>query len=280
MFAGCATRSTAGSSRTSARSGAACAGGPKGCASFSPGTTALQPSRTRRSASAESRTRAHRLTSSYAAGRLVTCMPSSRTSRVRGSRRSWRSTSATWRRRRRTPDARARHGPSRPASTSRPATTPGGRPSVRRAVAAAVALKPPTLGFPVDCLDAGTAFAASPEKAEGAGAGFLEKKKAALRECVLLKPGSTVLELFAEARRVGACGNCELVRSETSDGAGEAKDAAQGRARGRDPGGSGQVLREQEGQVAREEVGDTCASRGEGIGYVEARFGILSFTVS
>jgi hypothetical protein len=26
--------------------------------------------------------------------------------------------------------------------------------------------------------------------------------------------------------------------------------------------------------VAREEVGDTCASRGEGIGYVEARFGI------
>ena len=92
--------------------------------------------------------------------------------------------------------------------------------SVRRAVAAAVALKPPTLGFPVDCLDAGTAFAASPEKAEGAGAGFLEKKKAALRECVLLKPGSTVLELFAEARRVGACGNGELVRSETSDGAG------------------------------------------------------------
>ena len=92
--------------------------------------------------------------------------------------------------------------------------------SVRRAVAAAVALKPPTLGFPVDCLDAGTAFAASPEKAEGAGAGFLGKKKAALRECVLLKPGSTVLELFAEARRVGACGNGELVRSETSDGAG------------------------------------------------------------
>ena len=92
--------------------------------------------------------------------------------------------------------------------------------SVRRAVAAAVALKPPTLGFPVDCLDAGTAFAASPEKAEGAGAGFLGKKKAALRECVLLKPGSTVLELFAEARRVSACGNGELVRSETSDGAG------------------------------------------------------------
>ena len=91
--------------------------------------------------------------------------------------------------------------------------------SVRRAVAAAVALKPPTLGFPVACLDAGTAFAASPEL-EGAGAGFLEKKKAALRECVLLKPGSTVEDLFAEARRMGACGNGELVRSETSDGAG------------------------------------------------------------
>ena len=40
---------------------------------------------------------------------------------------------------------------------------------------------------------------------------------------MLLKPGSTVLELFAEARRVGACGNGELVRSETSDGRREAR---------------------------------------------------------
>ena len=122
--------------------------------------------------------------------------------------------------------------------------------SVRRAVAAAVALKPPTLGFPVDCLDAGTAFAASPEKAEGAGAGFLEKKKAALRECVLLKPGSTVLELFAEARRMGACGNGELVRSETSDGAGRRRTLRRDEPVAAIPGG-GQVLREQEGQVAR-----------------------------
>jgi hypothetical protein len=36
----------------------------------------------------------------------------------------------------------------------------------------------------------------------------------------LLKPGSTVEDFFLEARRIGACGNGELVRSETSDSAG------------------------------------------------------------
>ena len=93
--------------------------------------------------------------------------------------------------------------------------------SVRRAVAAAVALKPPTLGFPVDCLDAGTAFAASPEKAEGAGAGFLEKKKESRPARV--RAAEAGIHGFGIVRRgasVGACGNGELVRSETSDGAG------------------------------------------------------------
>ena len=83
--------------------------------------------------------------------------------------------------------------------------------SVRRAVAAAIALKPPVLGFPVDCLDTGTRLGLDLPQRE---------KKASLRECVLLKPGSTVEDFFAEARRTGACGNGELVRSETSDGAG------------------------------------------------------------
>ena len=83
--------------------------------------------------------------------------------------------------------------------------------SVRRAVAAAIALNPPLLGFPVDCLDTGTSLGLE---------GPRRDEKASLRECVLLKPGSTVEDFFAEARRTGACGNGELVRSETSDGAG------------------------------------------------------------
>ena len=106
--------------------------------------------------------------------------------------------------------------------------------SVRRAVAAAIALKPPTLGFPVDCLDTGVSSRVSGVHASLGGStddvvaggekkNGSEKTKTlggSLRECVLLKPGSTVEDFFEEARRIGACGNGELVRSETSDGAG------------------------------------------------------------
>jgi hypothetical protein len=106
--------------------------------------------------------------------------------------------------------------------------------SVRRAVAAAIALKPPIMGFPVDCLDTGVAesrgsgvqlasLGGSTEDVitEWREKDFREKTKTrkdgSLRSCVLLKPGSTVEDFFDEARRIGLCGNGELVRSETSD---------------------------------------------------------------
>jgi hypothetical protein len=110
--------------------------------------------------------------------------------------------------------------------------------SVRRAVAAAIALKPPIMGFPVDCLDTGVAESRGSGVQLASLGGSTEdvitewrekdfrektktqKKDGSLRECVLLKPGSTVLDFFDEARRLGACGNGELVRSETSDVAG------------------------------------------------------------
>ena len=107
--------------------------------------------------------------------------------------------------------------------------------SVRRAVAAAIALKPPIMGFPVDCLDTGVSSeyrgsGVQPPSLGGSAEDVITewrekdlrektktRKDGSLRECVLLKPGSTVEDFFLEARRIGACGNGELVRSETSD---------------------------------------------------------------
>jgi ribosome-binding ATPase YchF (GTP1/OBG family) len=94
--------------------------------------------------------------------------------------------------------------------------------SVRNAVAAAVALKPPTAGFVVDDLETGTVASGF----EAKSGGITESNRAfetksggttdgSLRHCILLKPSSTVGDFFNETRRSKLCPQGELVRCET-----------------------------------------------------------------
>ena len=88
---------------------------------------------------------------------------------------------------------------------------------VRRALKAAVGLKPPALGFPVDDLDTGAS-----QSRRGVGS---------MRECVVLRPGSTAWDLFGAVQSRGggdaggdgglvAAARGEFVRAECRDGPG------------------------------------------------------------
>ena len=95
---------------------------------------------------------------------------------------------------------------------------------VRRALKAAVALKPPVLGFPVDDLDTGASCRRTGRCVDDASTGV-----GALRECVVLRPGSTVWDMFSAAQSRGGGGGGgedgasvaargEFVRAECRDG--------------------------------------------------------------
>ena len=95
--------------------------------------------------------------------------------------------------------------------------------SVRVAVASAVALKPPTLGFPVDDLDLGTSKSITDgtKNCVAETSTIEDTSVGSLRHCVLLKPGSSVGDFFTEAIRSKLCVSGELVRCETVDEGGK-----------------------------------------------------------
>ena len=121
--------------------------------------------------------------------------------------------------------------PGEPSVPTSAQTDPGG---VRRALKAAVGLKTPTLGFPVDDLDTGASRAR--RGGGGGGGGTADdtstERVGSLRECVVLRPGSTAWDLFGAVQSRGggdAAGDGggsvvaargEFVRAECRDGPG------------------------------------------------------------
>lgn len=122
--------------------------------------------------------------------------------------------------------------PGEPSVPTSARLDPGG---VRRALKAAVGLKPPTLGFPVDDLDTG-ASRGGRRGGGGGGVGTADdastERVGSLRECVVLRPGSTAWDLFGAVQSRGGGGETagdggsvvaargEFVRAECRDGPG------------------------------------------------------------
>ena len=109
---------------------------------------------------------------------------------------------------------------------------------VRRALKAAVGLKPPALGFPVDDLDTGASRSRRGDagvRGSSAGVGTADdastERVGSMRECVVLRPGSTAWNLFGAVQSRGggdaggdgglvAAARGEFVRAECRDGPG------------------------------------------------------------